>query len=98
MLTKIHNNILLLNILIIEGKINTISTSKIKKIIVIKKNWREKGTREDDFWSKPHSKADNFSRSKKDFFERKTESSITKFETKAIIKIVHIMFIINYFN
>jgi hypothetical protein len=37
------------NMLIIEGRINTISTSKIKKIIVIRKNCSEKGIREDDF-------------------------------------------------
>lgn len=84
------------NMLIIEGRINTISTSKIKKIIVIRKNCSEKGIREDDFWSNPHSNGDNFSRSKKDFFEKKSDISITIFEINIMIIIVHIMFLINY--
>lgn len=46
-----------------------ISTSKIKKIIAIMKNRKEKGSREDSLGSKPHSNGDVFSRSKKDFFE-----------------------------
>jgi len=50
--------------LIIAGKIKAISISKIKKIIVIKKNRKENGRRGDDFWSNPHSKEDIFSRSK----------------------------------
>lgn len=51
------------------GKIKAISTSKIKKIIAIKKKWREKGKRENDFGSKPHSKGEHFSRSKILFFD-----------------------------
>lgn len=47
----------------IIGKINAISTSKIKKIIVIKKNFKENGNREDDIGSNPHSKGELFSRS-----------------------------------
>lgn len=47
----------------IMGIIRTISTSKIKKIIVIKKNRIEKGNREEFKGSKPHSKGDVFSRS-----------------------------------
>jgi hypothetical protein len=45
------------------GKINAISTSKIKKIIVIKKNFNEKGNRDEDIGSNPHSKGELFSRS-----------------------------------
>lgn len=47
----------------IIGKIKAISTSKIKKIIVIKKNFNENGKREDDIGSNPHSKGELFSRS-----------------------------------
>lgn len=53
----------------IIGRIKAISTSKIKKIIEIKKNWREKGKREDLFGSNPHSKGDAFSRSNLVFLE-----------------------------
>lgn len=54
-------------IIIIIGKIKAISTSKIKKIIVIKKNRKEKGNRDEDFGSNPHSNGDLFSRSTKVF-------------------------------
>lgn len=54
----------------IIGKINAISTSKIKKIIVIKKNRIEKGIREDSIGSNPHSKGDLFSRSLLVFFDK----------------------------
>ncbi len=47
----------------ITGNNSTISTSKIKKIIVIKKNRNEKGRREDLLGSNPHSKGEFFSRS-----------------------------------
>lgn len=61
----------------IIGRIKAISTSKIKKIIVIKKNRREKGNRDEDFGSNPHSKGELFSRSDRDFFERIEASNIT---------------------
>lgn len=51
-----------------NGKRRTISTSKIKKIIVTRKKRREKGTRAFFNGSKPHSNGDNFSRSLEDFF------------------------------
>ena len=54
---------LALNIIGTIGKINEISTSKIKKIMVIKKNRRENGRREDLFGSNPHSNGEFFSRS-----------------------------------
>jgi len=47
-----------------------ISTSKIRKIIVIKKNRKEKGRREDLLGSNPHSNGDLFSRSWYDFFDK----------------------------
>lgn len=48
-----------------NGNSSAISTSKIKKITANKKNRTEKGTREEDLGSNPHSKGDPFSRSKK---------------------------------
>lgn len=62
--------------IIIIGKINAISTSKIKKIIVIKKNRIEKGSREEFIGSNPHSKGDVFSRSVKDFLDNKEARNI----------------------
>lgn len=47
----------------IIGNIRAISTSKIKKIIAIKKNRKEKGNRDEFSGSNPHSKGDIFSRS-----------------------------------
>jgi hypothetical protein len=47
---------------IIIGKINAISTSKIKKIIAIKKNRIENGVREELKGLNPHSNGDIFSR------------------------------------
>lgn len=69
----------------IIGKIKAISTSKIKKIIAIKKNRIEKGRREEFIGSNPHSKGDVFSRSFIDFLERVEAKYIT---TIAIIKII----------
>lgn len=67
----------------IIGKIKAISTSKIKKIIVIKKNRREKGIREEDKGSNPHSKGEDFSWFSKDFLEIKDAN---EFINKAKIK------------
>lgn len=44
------------------GRSNTISTSKIRKMIVIRKNRSENGIRWLLFLSKPHSKGELFSR------------------------------------
>lgn len=44
------------------GIIRVISTSKIKKIIAIKKNCMENGAREKNWGLNPHSNGDNFSR------------------------------------
>ena len=68
----------------IIGKIKAISTSKIKKIIAIKKNRIEKGSREELKGLKPHSKGDKFSRSFIFFFDSRVERPIT---IKAIKKI-----------
>lgn len=43
-----------------KGKITTISTSKIKKTIPTKKNFKENGTRESEKGSNPHSKGEFF--------------------------------------
>lgn len=67
------------SIILIVGIINTISTSKIKKIIAIKKNCKENGIRALVLGSNPHSKGEFFSLSEKVFFEtifRITKSKI----------------------
>lgn len=68
---------------IIIGKIKAISTSKIRKMIAIKKNRIEKGIREVLKGLNPHSNGDIFSRSKINFLESKEEINIT---IKEIIK------------
>lgn len=77
--------------IIIIGKIKAISTSKIKKIIVIKKNRREKGKREDDLGSNPHSKGELFSRSTKVFFDKIEAKIITIKEIVIIIEAIKII-------
>lgn len=57
--------------ILIIGIKSTISTSKIKKIIAIKKNWSENGIRALDFGSNPHSNGEFFSLSENDFFDSK---------------------------
>lgn len=52
---------------------------------MIKKNRKEKGIRDDDFGSNPHSNGELFSRSIKVFFERIEANSII---TNEIIKII----------
>jgi len=85
--------------MLIIGIINTISTSKIKKIIVIKKNRKEKGIREEDLGSNPHSKGDLFSRSTIDFFDRYDarnmiiiEINKINIDIEKIIKIIYIKY------
>lgn len=68
--------------MIIIGRINAISTSKIKKIIAIKKNRIEKGIREELNGLNPHSKGDIFSRIIVDFIANKEEIIITINEIK----------------
>lgn len=78
----------------IIGKINAISTSKIKKIIVIKKNRIEKGIREEFKGSNPHSKGEIFSRSKIIFLDRIVANIITIKEIVKIIAVIIKRFII----
>lgn len=63
-----YERILFIFIEIIKGRSRVISTSKIKKIIAIRKKCNEKGSRADDFGSNPHSNGDLFSRSMIVFF------------------------------
>jgi hypothetical protein len=72
--------------IIIIGKISAISTSKIKKITVIRKKRIEKGSREEFIGSKPHSKGDVFSRSFNLFFDNKEAKYITTIEIIIINK------------
>lgn len=81
------------------GRISAISTSKIKKIIAIKKKCKEKGNREEDFGSNPHSKGEHFSRSKIVFLESKVANMIiTKEIINKIIEIIKILKIIYTIN
>lgn len=81
---------------IIIGRIKAISTSKIKKIIAIKKNRIEKGRREEDKGLKPHSNGESFSCSIKDFFLNNEDSTITIIEMENIINLIISKFIIIY--
>ena len=95
-LVIVHIIIFDLKGIIVIGKINAISTSKIKKIIAIKKNRKEKGRREDLIGSNPHSKGDLFSRSSIFFLDKILVNIITIKEIiiiiidiKLIIKIIY---------
>ena len=84
------------------GRIKAISTSKIKKIIAIKKNRIEKGSRDEFKGLNPHSKGESFSRSIIFFFDRIVESIITinaiKIKKIAVInkfKIIYIKLSLN---
>lgn len=70
--------ILEFSIILIIGIRRIISTSKIKKIIAIKKNCRENGIRAFDLGSNPHSKGEFFSLSENDFFDSKFKAIIIK--------------------
>lgn len=61
----------------IKGSNSAISTSKMRKITAIKKNRKEKGSREDLLGSNPHSKGDLFSRSTIEFLDNKEAKSMT---------------------
>lgn len=76
----------------IIGKINAISTSKIRKIIAIKKKCKEKGSREEDLGSKPHSKGEHFSRSRTIFFDRTVANKII---IRAIVNKISLIYNIN---
>lgn len=80
------------------GKSKTISTSKIKNIIEIKKNRKENGTREDLLGSNPHSNAVIFSRSHKDFLDKTIEMSIIILAKNIINKPINNIKLIIYIN
>lgn len=70
----------------IIGKIKAISTSKIKKIIVIRKKCKEKGIRAIDLGSNPHSKGEHFSWSIKDFLAKIKDKLINNKEINMNIR------------
>ena len=79
----------------IEGRRRTISTSKIKKIIVIRKKRSEKGRRVEELESNPHSKGEAFSRLKPLFEANTNERNkrikqirATKIKTTDRLKII----------
>lgn len=83
-LVKIHIKILENFKVKIIGRIRAISTSKIKKIIAIKKNRIEKGSREEFNGLNPHSKGESFSRSCFFFRARRVDRIITIIEMAII--------------
>lgn len=96
-MSRIKINIIVVNVQVcilftfielIIGNINAISTSKIKKIIAIKKNWIEKGNRDELKGSNPHSKGVFFSRSKIVFLDKILAKIITIIAIKVIINII----------
>lgn len=95
-LVKVHHHKLENLKIIIIGKIKAISTSKIKKIIVIKKKRIEKGKREEFIGSNPHSKGEVFSRSFIVFFANNEARYITTIEIIKTIKDIKYKFIITY--
>lgn len=75
--------------------------SKIKKIILIKKNWILNGRRLNDSGSNPHSKGDDFSSLLMDFFEiiefiNKSRGGIALMIVRVVIKIDKIIY--NFFD
>ena len=82
--------------IIIVGRIKVISTSKIKKIIAIKKNCKEKGNRDKFFGSNPHSNGEHFSRSENDFLDNKEAKTIIITVIIRIIKAINLVMIIIY--
>ena len=89
---KILENLIIITI----GKIKAISTSKIKKIIEIKKNRIEKGIRDEFIGSNPHSKGDLFSRSVFVFFDKKEANIIIIIVINIVIKDIRLKFMIIY--
>lgn len=82
----------------INGINNVISTSKIKKITAIKKNWIENGSRLDLLGSNPHSKGLLFSRSINVFLEIIEANIIIIKEIKKIINEIYNIMKIIYTN
>ena len=73
-----HLKMFLILKILARGSSRVISTSKIRKIMAIKKNRSEKGSRADPLGSKPHSKGEFFSRSLIVFLEIMEEIVITR--------------------
>lgn len=72
----------------IKGNRRATSMSKIKKMIVSKKNRIEKGSRPVSAWSNPHSKAVAFSRDVVGFDDKTIAASITRVTNKmAVIRL-----------
>lgn len=86
----VHFIIFALKIVGISGKINAISTSKIIKIIAIKKNRIEKGIRDELKKLNPHSKGVHFSRK---FFLFLETVKFTEIKIKESINIVKIIIV-----
>ena len=78
----------------IRGKSKVISTSKIRKIIAIKKNRRENGRRAEPRGSNPHSKGELFSRSTTVFLAKPEDKSITALARRRVTNIVVIINIV----
>jgi hypothetical protein len=78
----------------IIGMRRAISTSKIKKIIAIRKKLMENGMRENLFGSNPHSNGEFFSRSKNLFLDRIVDRIIIIVDRiNVIILIINLIFI-----
>lgn len=73
-----------------NGRIITISISKIRKITEIKKNFKENEMRDSEKGSNPHSKGDNFSLSS-DLFINKIREIIIIIKGIQIIVIIFIV-------
>ena len=71
--------------MVANGISRVISTSKIRKIIAIKKKRRENGSRADPLGSNPHSNGDLFSRSEIIFLANREESNITRLAITTVI-------------
>lgn len=90
-LVIVHTIRLDVSIINTNGRINAISTSNTRKMIAIKKNCKENGSREDDDGSNPHSNGDDFSRSIRVFFDNIEAIIITTIEIVMIRVAVNII-------
>lgn len=92
----IHDNILLLFIVVIIGRMITISISNTKNRTAIKKNCDENGIRGDLLGSNPHSNGDIFSRSINVFFLIIEHNVIIMIDINITIIIEMTIFIITF--
>jgi hypothetical protein len=79
------------NILVTAGKIKVNSTSKIKKMTAIRKNWIENGSRAELIGSNPHSNGDGFSRSENSFLDKEKLITIRANEIVRITTVTKII-------